>query len=163
MCSTDHNKILHMSQQYYCHDMCKISLWLAKYVMNKSISKFHWILNSIEILLVGQAPGIIDIFLSSTLYLRIQLMLSQHKVLLVSNFIHVYWHYMLYDFLLIPSTVSKQLASYLVATRRLSWCSLWTTQTQPTATSVSLLVPKITTSRWASINSLAPGRCGNDF
>ena len=40
MCSTDHNKILHMSRQCYCRDMCKLLLWLAKYFMNKSITKF---------------------------------------------------------------------------------------------------------------------------
>ena len=40
ICSTNHRKILHMSQQCYCRDMCKILLWSAKYVMNKSITKF---------------------------------------------------------------------------------------------------------------------------
>ena len=54
--STDHNEILHTSRQCYCRDVCKMSLWSAKYVMNKSIAKCHWISNLIEIQLVGQAP-----------------------------------------------------------------------------------------------------------
>ena len=33
-----------------------MSLWSGKYVMNKSIMIFHWILNLIEILLVGRVP-----------------------------------------------------------------------------------------------------------
>ena len=53
ICLTDHNEILHKSRQCYCRDMCKISLWSAEYVMNKSITNFQWISNSIEILLVG--------------------------------------------------------------------------------------------------------------
>ena len=57
ICSTDHNKILHLSRQLHCHDVCKILLWSAKYVMKKSNTNFHWISNLIEILLVGQAPG----------------------------------------------------------------------------------------------------------
>ena len=55
MFSTDHNEILHTSRQLHCRDMCKFSLWLAEYVMNKSITKFHW--NSIGIWLVGMVPG----------------------------------------------------------------------------------------------------------
>ena len=38
-------------------DLCKISLWSADYIMNKNILKSHWISNSIEIPLVGRAPG----------------------------------------------------------------------------------------------------------
>ena len=57
MFSTDHNEILHMSRQCYCHDVCKILLWWVEYVLNKSITKFHWISNLIEISLVGQVPG----------------------------------------------------------------------------------------------------------
>ena len=56
MGSFDHNKILYASQQRCCHDVSKILLWLAKYVMNKSIANCHWISNLIEILLVGWAP-----------------------------------------------------------------------------------------------------------
>ena len=55
---TDHNKILHMSWQCYWHEVCKILLWSAKYVMNKSITNFHWISNSIEISFVGWAPDL---------------------------------------------------------------------------------------------------------
>ena len=35
-CPTDHNEIMHSSRQCYSCDICKISLWSAKYVMNKS-------------------------------------------------------------------------------------------------------------------------------
>ena len=37
MCSADHNNILHVSQQCHCLNVCKILLWLAECVMNKSI------------------------------------------------------------------------------------------------------------------------------
>ena len=57
MYSADHNGILHTSRQCNCRDVCKISLWSAEYVMNKTITKFHWISNSIETSLVGRAPG----------------------------------------------------------------------------------------------------------
>ena len=40
-----------------CHDMCKISLWLAEYVLNYSTPNFYKILNLTKILLVGQGPG----------------------------------------------------------------------------------------------------------
>ena len=56
MFSTDHNEILHMSRQCNCRDVCKISLWSAEYIMNKTITKFNWISNSFETLLVGRAP-----------------------------------------------------------------------------------------------------------
>ena len=55
--STDHNKILHMSRQCYCRDLCKISLWASECIMNKSIINFHCTSNSIKMQLVGQAPG----------------------------------------------------------------------------------------------------------
>ena len=55
-CSTNHKEILHTSRQLHCCDMCKILLWLAEHVMNKSITKFHWISNFIELSLVGRAP-----------------------------------------------------------------------------------------------------------
>ena len=54
--STDHNKILHTSRQYNCRDVCKISLWSIKHILNKSIPNFDRISNSIEIALVGRAP-----------------------------------------------------------------------------------------------------------
>ena len=54
---TDHNDILHMSQQCYCRDMCTLSLWSAACVIDKSIAKFHWISNSIKISLVGRGPA----------------------------------------------------------------------------------------------------------
>ena len=37
--------------------MCKISLWSATYILHKSVLNFHRISNSIEIWLVGRAPG----------------------------------------------------------------------------------------------------------
>ena len=57
MCSTNHNEVLHMPHQYYCRDVCKISLWSAEYAMNPCIAKFNWILISIKISIVGQAPA----------------------------------------------------------------------------------------------------------
>ena len=48
----DNNEILHMSV------MCaKILLWSVDNILNQSTRNFDRILNSIEILLVGQAPG----------------------------------------------------------------------------------------------------------
>ena len=49
MCSTDHNEIMYTPQQCYLHDMGKILLWSAKYVMNKSIAKFRLIFNLIKV------------------------------------------------------------------------------------------------------------------
>ena len=34
MYSTDHNEILCKSQQCNCRDVCKISLWLVKYILD---------------------------------------------------------------------------------------------------------------------------------
>ena len=41
---------------FHWRDVCKISFWSAEYTMNKSITKFRWIPNSIEISLLGPAP-----------------------------------------------------------------------------------------------------------
>ena len=57
MCSTDHNKVWHTSQQCNCRDMCIISLWLVEHISNQSTSKFGLISNLIEILLEGRGPG----------------------------------------------------------------------------------------------------------
>ena len=57
MYSTDHNEILHTSRQLHCRDVCKISLWSVTYILNWSTPNFDWISNSIEISLVGRAPG----------------------------------------------------------------------------------------------------------
>ena len=70
MSSTNHNKILHMSRQCYCRDMCKILLWSTEYVMNKSITKFHRISNSIEISLVGWPPATLSCLQISTTHSR---------------------------------------------------------------------------------------------
>ena len=43
-----------------CHNTVTImtyALWSAKYIMNKSITKFHSILNSNQISLEGRVPG----------------------------------------------------------------------------------------------------------
>ena len=86
MWSADHDKILYMSWEFYCRDMCKISLWSAECILNRKYRtvnfhrisnlwhvqnfvlivwiyneqhyKFNWLLNSIEISLVGWAPGL---------------------------------------------------------------------------------------------------------
>ena len=58
ICSTDHNKILHMSRQLLCCDVCKISLWLVEYFLNQSTVNFDRISNLIEISLVGWPPGL---------------------------------------------------------------------------------------------------------
>ena len=31
---TNHNKILHMPRQWHCCEVCKISLWSVKYILN---------------------------------------------------------------------------------------------------------------------------------
>ena len=56
VCLTDHN-ILHTSRQLHCLDMYKILLWLVEYISNQSTVNFGRISNSIEISLVGWAPG----------------------------------------------------------------------------------------------------------
>ena len=53
MCSTDHNKILQTPWQCDYRNVYKISVRSAEYVMNKSITKFHWISKLIVISLVG--------------------------------------------------------------------------------------------------------------
>ena len=40
ICSTNHNEILHTSQQYNCHDVCKILLWSVVYILNQSTANF---------------------------------------------------------------------------------------------------------------------------
>ena len=57
ICSSDHNEILHTSRQCNCRDVCKISLWSVESIFYQSMANFGRILNSIEILLVGRAPG----------------------------------------------------------------------------------------------------------
>ena len=57
MYSTDDNEILYTSKQLYCHGMCKISLSLVEHILNPSAAYFGQISNSIDIPLVGRAPG----------------------------------------------------------------------------------------------------------
>ena len=54
---TDHNAILHTSRQLYCRDVCRILLSSVECILNQSTTKFGRISNSIEISLVGWAPG----------------------------------------------------------------------------------------------------------
>ena len=53
----DHNKILHMSRQCNCRDMCKISLRSVEHILNYSTPNFCWISNWIEIPLMAPGPG----------------------------------------------------------------------------------------------------------
>ena len=61
MSFTDHNEILHMSQQLHCCDVCKILLWSVEYILSQITAKFCRISYSIEILLVGRAHGLISL------------------------------------------------------------------------------------------------------
>ena len=49
---------------------CKISLWSVEYIRNYSILNVHRISNSIEICLVGRAPGVMS---------RMKIQLKQHQ------------------------------------------------------------------------------------
>ena len=40
-----------------CRDVCKILLWSVEYILNQSTANYGRIFNSMEISLVGQAPG----------------------------------------------------------------------------------------------------------
>ena len=55
--------VLIRSQQNFahCNDVCKISLWSVTYILNWSSPNFGRISNSIEISLVGRAPGMDNI------------------------------------------------------------------------------------------------------
>ena len=53
--SAGRNKILHTSRQCNCQDVCKM-WWLIEHILNQSTPNFYGISNSVEILLVGQAP-----------------------------------------------------------------------------------------------------------
>ena len=55
--STDHNEILHTSRQEHCRDVCKISLGSNEQISNQNTPNFYRIWNTIEIPLVGWAPG----------------------------------------------------------------------------------------------------------
>ena len=57
ICSTYHQEILHTSRQFYCRDVCSISLWSVERIWNQSMENFGRISNSIEKSLVGRAPG----------------------------------------------------------------------------------------------------------
>ena len=46
ICLTDHNEILHMSQQLHCRDVCKILLWSVENILIQSTTNFGRISNS---------------------------------------------------------------------------------------------------------------------
>ena len=50
--------MLHTSRQWHCRDVCKIWLWSTAYILQQSVLNFHRISDSIEICLVGRAPGV---------------------------------------------------------------------------------------------------------
>ena len=54
--SANHNKIMHMSRQYNCRDMYKISLWSIEHILNQNTTNFDQISNSAEISLLGWVP-----------------------------------------------------------------------------------------------------------
>ena len=54
---TNHNDILHTSWQLHCRDVSTILLWSVVYIFNQSTTNFGRISNSIEMPLVGRAPG----------------------------------------------------------------------------------------------------------
>ena len=59
------------SISYPARDVCKISLWLVEYISNQNAANFGRISNSIEISLVGRAPGgHYRDYYTDTLYLR---------------------------------------------------------------------------------------------
>ena len=56
--STDHHEILHTPRQCNCRDVRKIPLWSVRHILIQSATNFGRISNSIEISLVGRAPGL---------------------------------------------------------------------------------------------------------
>ena len=56
MYSPNYNKILHMSRQYSCRDMYKISLWSVEHILNYSTPNFCGISNWIKIPLMAPGP-----------------------------------------------------------------------------------------------------------
>ena len=53
---------LHSPRYLHCRDVCKIILRSTEYIMNRSITKMSLNSSSIEISLVGQAPGNVLIY-----------------------------------------------------------------------------------------------------
>ena len=51
-----------MSRQLQCRDVCKISLWLGKYILNLYTFNLCRISNSIEIWLVERAPDVVSVW-----------------------------------------------------------------------------------------------------
>ena len=78
--SADHNDVLHTSRQCHCRDVSKISLWSVKYIQNWSVLNFHRISNSIEICLVGRAPGLYDVRMHGPAVDIIKIYLSSLKL-----------------------------------------------------------------------------------
>ena len=71
MHSTDYNEILHTSRQLHCRDVCNISLWSVRYILNWSTPTFGRISNSIEISSVGRVPGTLSCGQDSATHLKI--------------------------------------------------------------------------------------------
>ena len=59
MNSADHIEIFHTSRQLHCRDAYEIRLCPVEHILNKSTPNFDRISNSIELSLVGLAPGLI--------------------------------------------------------------------------------------------------------
>ena len=115
ICSTDHNEILPTSWQCYCHAVCKILFWLAEYIMNKSITKFHWISNSIEISLVGWTPGLIISWLIIRGYLiHDNNDNTENKRLSIWQLCHYWWHCKLSFWQLAVPPVMTKLSNWLL-------------------------------------------------
>ena len=58
ICSTDHKEILYTSRQLHRREVCEISFCSVKHVLNQNTPNVYRISNSIEIPLVGPAPGL---------------------------------------------------------------------------------------------------------
>ena len=46
--SVDNNQVLHTSRQLHCRDVCKMSLWSFKHILNQNIVNFDQISNSMK-------------------------------------------------------------------------------------------------------------------
>ena len=61
--STDHKQIVNTPRRYHSLEVHKIALWSVQHVVNHNLPNCDLISNSIEVPLVGQAPGLwLDLF-----------------------------------------------------------------------------------------------------
>ena len=58
VCLADRRGTLHMSRQLHCRGVCKILWWSVGYILGRSAADFDRVSNSIEVSLVGRAPGV---------------------------------------------------------------------------------------------------------